>query len=257
MARRLTPFAFALALTFGVPAAADAATRGGTLVFARALDSQFLDPTQTAQNADIWLSLNLYDTLLLASADGTGTEPGLATGYATSDGGKTLTFTMRPGIKFADGSPIQPSDVKWCVGRPPAHADGGGIELMGAGPAGKIGAGHGARLGERAADQLPGAVPVEAHAALGGVHGLGDHQAEPPKVAAEGKRRLPIDCRGLPRIGGGDGIGDDVGGGVNRPHSAAAVPQRVRRGGASAIAFDRSVKAGQEQGCHGRLGRGG
>src|SRR5258708_7598654 len=79
----------ALALALATPALA--ANRGGTLVFARQLDSQFLDPVHTAQNADIWISLNLYDTLLLASADGKSTEPGLAAAHKVSDDGKTLT----------------------------------------------------------------------------------------------------------------------------------------------------------------------
>jgi peptide/nickel transport system substrate-binding protein len=37
--------------------------------------------------------------------------PWLATGYAWSDGGKTLTFTIRPGVKFSDGTPMTASDV--------------------------------------------------------------------------------------------------------------------------------------------------
>lgn len=115
MAHGIVGAAFGLALAAGIPAAAQ--TRGGTLVFARQLDNIFLDPAHTAQNADIWISLNLYDTLLLASADGKSTEPGLASAYNVSADGKTLTFTMRPGIKFADGSPILVSDVKWSLNR--------------------------------------------------------------------------------------------------------------------------------------------
>lgn len=109
---------------------ASSATRGGTLVFARQLDSQFLDPVHTAQNADIWLSLNLYDTLLLASADGKGVEPGLATAYATSDDGKAITFTLRPGIKFSDGSPIEVSDVKWSLDRARVKDTGGEFAFL-------------------------------------------------------------------------------------------------------------------------------
>ena len=37
--------------------------------------------------------------------------PWLATGYAWSDGGKTLTFTIRQGVKFSDGTPLTASDV--------------------------------------------------------------------------------------------------------------------------------------------------
>jgi peptide/nickel transport system substrate-binding protein len=84
----------------------------------------------TTQNADIWLSLNLYDTLVLASPDGKGVEPGLATAYATTDDGKTVTFTMRPGIKFADGSPIEPSDVKWSLDRARNKDTGGDFTFL-------------------------------------------------------------------------------------------------------------------------------
>ena len=37
--------------------------------------------------------------------------PWLATKYAWSNGGKTLTFTIRPGVKFSDGTPLTASDV--------------------------------------------------------------------------------------------------------------------------------------------------
>jgi peptide/nickel transport system substrate-binding protein len=37
--------------------------------------------------------------------------PWLATGYSWSDGGKTLTFTIRSGVKFSDGTPMTASDV--------------------------------------------------------------------------------------------------------------------------------------------------
>jgi peptide/nickel transport system substrate-binding protein len=37
--------------------------------------------------------------------------PWLATAYAWSNGGKTLTFTIRSGVKFSDGTPMTASDV--------------------------------------------------------------------------------------------------------------------------------------------------
>ena len=107
-----------------------AATRGGTLVFGRAIESQFLDPTQTAQNADIWISLNIYDTLLQPSADGTGVQPGLASAWKVAEDGKTVTLTLRPGLKFADGSPLQLSDVKWSLDRARSKADGGEFSFL-------------------------------------------------------------------------------------------------------------------------------
>jgi len=104
--------------------------RGGTLVFARAMDCIFLDPTQTSQNADIWISLNLYDTLMQPTVDGQGLQPGLAESHEISDDGLTVTFKMRPGIKFADGSPIQVSDVKWSLDRARSKEDGGSFAFL-------------------------------------------------------------------------------------------------------------------------------
>jgi peptide/nickel transport system substrate-binding protein len=37
--------------------------------------------------------------------------PWLATAYAWSDGGKTITFTIRQGVKWNNGSPLTPADV--------------------------------------------------------------------------------------------------------------------------------------------------
>ena len=37
--------------------------------------------------------------------------PWLATKYAWSNGGKTLTFTIRTGVKWSDGSAFTPADV--------------------------------------------------------------------------------------------------------------------------------------------------
>jgi peptide/nickel transport system substrate-binding protein len=37
--------------------------------------------------------------------------PWLATSYAWTDGGRTLTFAIRPGVKFSDGTPMTASDV--------------------------------------------------------------------------------------------------------------------------------------------------
>lgn len=128
MPRRLHWIACLLLLTLAAPSFA--ATRGGTLVFGRFADSIFLDPAHTAQNADIWISLNLYDTLVEPTPDGKNVEPALASSYTTSPDGMTLTLKLRPGIKFADGSPIEPSDVKWSLDRADTKATGGDFQFL-------------------------------------------------------------------------------------------------------------------------------
>ena len=54
----------------------------------------------------------VYEPLLQANA----VKPGqyykwLATGYTWSNGGKSITFTIRPGVKWSDGTPLTAADV--------------------------------------------------------------------------------------------------------------------------------------------------
>jgi peptide/nickel transport system substrate-binding protein len=100
-----------------IAATADAATRGGKLIYARYADSLWLDPVFNDANVDIWVLTNLYDTLLQPTADGKGVSPGLATAYQVSDDGLTFTLTLRQGTKFSDGSPITADDVKGTLDR--------------------------------------------------------------------------------------------------------------------------------------------
>lgn len=104
---------------------AGAVTRGGTFVFGVSADCIFLDPVYEQQNPDIWFAMNVYDTLLQPSTDGKTVQPGLASSYEISPDALTVTLTLRPGIKFADGSPIEPSDVKFSLDRGRSKEDGG------------------------------------------------------------------------------------------------------------------------------------
>ena len=105
------------AAAFATLTSAQAATRGGKMVYARYADSLFLDPVLNDANVDIWVLTNLYDTLLAPTADGVGVQPGLATKWEVSADGKAVTLTLRRGVKFADASPMAASDVKWSLDR--------------------------------------------------------------------------------------------------------------------------------------------
>jgi len=113
------------ALSAACAHAADAVQRGGTLVYGRYADSIFLEPVFNDSNNDIWILSNLYDTLLLPSRNGKGIEPGLATAWKLADDGKSVALTLRPGIRFSDGSPITAEDVKWSLER--ASKPGNGV----------------------------------------------------------------------------------------------------------------------------------
>ena len=124
---RRTALGVATGLTagaLGFAATARAATRGGKLVFGRYQDSQFLDPVMTEINPDIWVMTNLYGMLIEPSLDGKGLVPGLATKWAWSDGGTTLTLDLRAGVKFSDGSAFSADDVKFSLDRVVGLKDG-------------------------------------------------------------------------------------------------------------------------------------
>jgi peptide/nickel transport system substrate-binding protein len=131
MERPMLRFVFLLtALLLAAAVPAGAVTRGGTLVFGRQVDCIYLDPVHTAQNADIWISLNIYDTLTEPTDDGKGVQPGLASSWQTSEDGKTVTFKLRPNLKFADGSPLTVEDVKWSLGRASTKETGGEFQFL-------------------------------------------------------------------------------------------------------------------------------
>lgn len=95
----ISSMAVAAVLALMPAAQADTITRGGTLTYARYIDSELLDPVLNDSNSDIWIIPNIYDTLLLETADSK-IEGLLATDWKFEDGGKTLRLTIRPGVKF-------------------------------------------------------------------------------------------------------------------------------------------------------------
>ena len=67
-----------------------------------------------------------------------------------------------------------------------------------------------ARRVDRPADQLERGRPVEAHAALRGIHRLGHAEPEVPEPAAAGDGRIPVDRAADPGVERGPWIGDDM-----------------------------------------------
>jgi peptide/nickel transport system substrate-binding protein len=58
----------------------------------------------------------VYETLLAVDKSQAGKFlPWLATSYAYSNGGKTLTFKLRQGVKWSDGTPFTSADVKFTL----------------------------------------------------------------------------------------------------------------------------------------------
>ncbi|HEY8293473.1 MAG TPA: ABC transporter substrate-binding protein, partial [Thermomicrobiales bacterium] len=69
-----------------------------------------LIPWQIDDNPALFISVNMYDTLLRTTKDGLGVEPGLATKWESSADGLTWTFTIRDGLKFSDGTAVKGDD---------------------------------------------------------------------------------------------------------------------------------------------------
>lgn len=89
------------------------ASAGAVLKMARIYEpfSVFI-PWQMDDNPAIFISVNIYDSLVRVSSDGTKLEPGLATDWKASDDGLSWTFTLREGVKFSDGKDLTAEDVK-------------------------------------------------------------------------------------------------------------------------------------------------
>jgi len=117
---RLLFLAFLMAL-FALGAAAALAARaatpkhGGSITIARIEDSQSFDKTNVFQNESIWLAEQIMEPLYTVTPDGKHVKPWLATSYKVSNGGKTYTFKLRPGVKFSNGKTMTSADVKFSI----------------------------------------------------------------------------------------------------------------------------------------------
>ncbi|MBG6135077.1 ABC transporter substrate-binding protein [Longispora fulva] len=96
--------------------------KGGTLNLAISDDWDSIDPGNTYY-AFSWDFARLYGrslTMFKPAAGKAGLElvPDLATGLGqVSDGGKTITYKLKPGVKYEDGTPVKAADVKYAVAR--------------------------------------------------------------------------------------------------------------------------------------------
>lgn len=70
-----------------------------------------LDPAFIGDASDVQLLMQLYAGLTRLDEAGT-VYPSLAASWAVSDDGLTYTFTLRDGLTFSDGSPLEADDVR-------------------------------------------------------------------------------------------------------------------------------------------------
>jgi peptide/nickel transport system substrate-binding protein len=104
-------FALAAALlgAGALAAAQPAAAETKTLRFVAHADVKILDPTFTTAYISRNFGYMVYDTLFAQDAKGT-PKPQMVDKWTTSKDGKAWTFTLRPGLKFSDGSDVTAAD---------------------------------------------------------------------------------------------------------------------------------------------------
>jgi peptide/nickel transport system substrate-binding protein len=111
----------ALGLALGVTAMpAMAATPDNMLVIANRIDDiTTLDPAQSFEFAGADVIRNIYGKLVNFDPSNldAGYQPDLAESWTVSEDGRTITFTMREGVKFHSGNPVRAEDVAFSLKR--------------------------------------------------------------------------------------------------------------------------------------------
>ncbi len=89
--------------------------------------------TSSLNNQGLGLDSLIYEPLLQFDLAKPATYPWLATKYAWSNGGKAITFTIRQGVKWSDGSPFTAADVAFTYSMLKANPaiNTGGVQLTG------------------------------------------------------------------------------------------------------------------------------
>src|SRR3989441_1711722 len=96
--------------------AANKPTYGGTVTFGLENDVSNLDPMLSGLFVDRNIHYAMYDSLVRVDVKGN-IIPWLAEKWTTSSDGKTVTFNLRQGVKYHDGSVFDAASVKWNIER--------------------------------------------------------------------------------------------------------------------------------------------
>ena len=99
--------------------AVQAETPKNTFVMAKDFsDIITLDPAEVFELSGGEIIANLYDRLMMFEPENlTKLVGGVAESYQVSDDGKSITFKIRPGLKFHSGNPVTPEDVAFSLQR--------------------------------------------------------------------------------------------------------------------------------------------
>src|SRR6059058_3503607 len=116
MIRRSLAAVVALAAAGALLSATPALAQNKTLRVVAHADVKILDPTFTTAYISRNFGYMVYDTLFAQDANGK-PQPQMVEKYSASKDGLTWNFTLRPGLKFSDGTPVTAADAVASVQR--------------------------------------------------------------------------------------------------------------------------------------------
>jgi peptide/nickel transport system substrate-binding protein len=112
----LLSFAAMAMLSFG---SSQAGTPSNTFVMAKDIaDIITMDPAEVFELTTGEIIANVYDRVMMFEPEDLQTlVGGVVETWEVSKDGKTITFIMRPGLKFHSGNPVRAEDVAWSLQR--------------------------------------------------------------------------------------------------------------------------------------------
>lgn len=87
------------------------------LVFAQGSDPRGLDPAYVDDGESAKIITQIFEGLVRYKPGSTEIQPLLATEWTVSPDGKEITFKLRQGVKFHDGTPFNAQAVKFSMER--------------------------------------------------------------------------------------------------------------------------------------------
>ena len=112
--KRLLAFLLRFTLVAMLPAAA-LAQSGGELRFCLRAEPKSLNPVLAATDADETVRYLTGGVLVRMNRSTQDLEPELASSWKVTNGSRTITFTVRDGLHFSDGTPFSVEDVAYTV----------------------------------------------------------------------------------------------------------------------------------------------
>lgn len=107
----------AAATIAAAPAAAEETPqRGGRVLDSLISEPDSLDPARATLLVSSYVLGLLYDRLVYIGPDGK-PKPWLAESWSVDKGGREITFTIRKGIRFTDGTPVDAEAVRYSLDR--------------------------------------------------------------------------------------------------------------------------------------------